>query len=87
MAPLEFDPKKSQANLAKHDIDFLEAQRLWEDPDLLEIEARTIDEPRKLVIGSIDDTVWSAVVTDRDDAIRIIAVRRARKAEVALYEG
>ena len=83
----EFDPDKSAANLAKHGIDFVEAQRLWEDPDLLEIPARTEDEPRWLIIGRIDAKLWSAVVTSRGDAIRIISVRRSRDDEVALYEG
>ena len=82
----EFDPRKSAANLEKHGIDFVEAQRLWEDPDLLEIPARTEDEPRWLIIGRIDARLWSAVVTSRSDAIRIISVRRSRDDEVALYE-
>jgi len=37
----EFDPGKSDRNLAKHGIDFVEAQRLWNDQNLLEIPART----------------------------------------------
>ena len=41
-----FDPEKSAQSLAKHGIDFEDAQRLWEDPDLLEIPARNEDEPR-----------------------------------------
>ena len=82
----EFDPRKSAANLEKHGIDFVEAQRLWEDPDLLEIPARTEDEPRWLIIGRIDAKLWSAVITSRSDAIRIISVRRSRDDEVALYE-
>lgn len=83
----EFDPRKSAANRAKHGIDFDQTQRLWEDPDLLEIPARTDDEPRWLIIGRIDAKLWSAVVTSRGDAIRIISVRRSRDDEVALYEG
>jgi uncharacterized DUF497 family protein len=47
----EFDPAKSQANLAKHGIDFVEAQALWSDESRLEIPARALDEPRSLVIG------------------------------------
>jgi uncharacterized protein len=83
----EFDPRKSTANLAKHGIDFVEAQRLWEDPDLLEIPARTEDEPRWLIVGRIGSRHWSAVVTSRGEFIRIISVRRSRDEEVALYEG
>jgi uncharacterized DUF497 family protein len=40
-----------------------------------------------VVVGKIDERHWSAVVTYRGDAIRIISVRRSREEEVALYEG
>jgi uncharacterized DUF497 family protein len=82
----EFDLKKSLSNKDKHGIDFGEAQALWNDPHLLEIEARTSDEQRFLLIGMIDGKHWSAVVTYRGDKIRIISVRRSRKEEVGLYE-
>ena len=71
----EFDKKKSNSNLAKYGIDFEEAQMLWNDPDALQIEAKTIDEKRYLVIGKINMTFWSAIITYRDKKIRIISVR------------
>jgi uncharacterized DUF497 family protein len=83
----EFDPDKSQANKAKHGIDFVEAQLLWFDDMLLEIPARPSDEPRFLIIGAIGKKHWSAIVTYRQDRIRIISVRRSRKEEVEIYEG
>ncbi len=83
----EFDPEKSRSNKAKHGIDFQSAQALWDDPDLLEIPARTTDEPRSLVIGRIGNRHWSAVITYRSGSVRIISVRRSRKEEVELYEG
>jgi uncharacterized DUF497 family protein len=83
---LEYDEAKSQSNKAKHGISFVEAQALWDDPDLLEIPAKTVDEPRYLVIGQIGGKHWSAVVTYRGSNIRIISVRRARGKEVELYE-
>lgn len=82
----EFDEAKSQANLSKHGIDFNTARKIWEDPDLIEVSARSDDEPRSLVIGRIDQRLWSAVITYRGDQIRIISVRRSRQSEVALYE-
>ncbi len=82
----EFDPRKSAANKRKHGIDFVEAQALWDDPDLIEIPARTEDEPRFFVIGMIVGKHWSGVITYRDDHIRIISVRRSRKEEVEIYE-
>ena len=87
MFVFEFDERKSQGNLEKHGIDFLEAQELWKDPDLLEIPAKTIDEPRFIIIGRIKGKHWSAVVTPRGGSIRIISVRRSRTEEVTIYEG
>ena len=78
--------RKNESNRPKHGSDFVEAQALWNDPMLLEIPAKTDDEPRYLVIGLIQDKHWSAVVTYRADNIRLISVRRARTEEVALYE-
>ncbi|MFW5893946.1 MAG: BrnT family toxin, partial [Verrucomicrobiota bacterium] len=63
----EFDPKKSDSNKRKHGITFVDAQRLWDDPDLLEIPARTEDEARFLVIGIIAGKHWSGVITYRED--------------------
>lgn len=83
----EFDARKSQKNLEKHGIDFEEAKLLWDDPDLLEIPARTDDERRFIVIGRIADTHWSGLITYRGDAIRIVSIRRSRDQEVVLYEG
>ena len=82
----EFDPAKSRANRRKHGIDFVKAQSLWDDPDLLEIPARTSDEPRSVVIGRIGKKHWSGIITHRDEGIRIISVRRSRREEVELYE-
>lgn len=83
----EFDPRKSEANETKHGIDFTQAQGLWRDPMRVEVPARAVDEPRWLVIGLMDGRHWSAVVTYRQQRVRIISVRRARDEEVAIYEG
>ncbi|MEA1958082.1 MAG: BrnT family toxin [Chloroflexota bacterium] len=86
MMEFEFDQEKSDSNKQKHGIDFTEAQALLDDPDLIEIPARTADEPRCVVIGKIDGKHWSGIITRRDEQIRIISVRRSRKEEVELYE-
>jgi len=67
-------------------IDLIEAQELWNDIDLLEISAKTIDEPRFLVIGKIGEKHWTGIVTYRNDNISIISVRRSRNEEIELYE-
>jgi uncharacterized DUF497 family protein len=82
----EFDDNKSGNNKMKHGIDFKQAQKLWDDPDLIEIPVRTSDEPRFLVVGRIAGKYFSGIITYRGDKIRIISVRRARKEEVNIYE-
>lgn len=82
----EFDDQKSQINKKKHGIDFIEAQVLWNDPDRVEIPAKTIDELRFLVISKIADKHWSAIITYREEKIRFISARRSRKEEIEIYE-
>jgi uncharacterized DUF497 family protein len=82
----EFDEAKSRANKAKHGIDFVEAQALWLDRDLLSAVSRSVTEPRFLFVGKIDGKHWSAIVTYRGETIRIISVRRSRVREVEAYE-
>jgi uncharacterized DUF497 family protein len=82
----EYDPDESAENKRKHGIDFDEAQALWADSALMEIPARTTDEPRWLLIGKIKDKHWSAVITRRGENVRLISVRRSRDEEVTIYE-
>lgn len=83
----EFDSDKSAGNEKKHGINFLYAQALWNDPDYVIIPAKTVDEPRFLIIGKIEDKHWSGVITYRGESVRIISVRRSREEEIELYEG
>ena len=82
----EFDKRKNQINKKKHGIDFIEAQALWEDPDGIEIPAKTTDEPRFVVVGKVLNKHWSAIFTYRGEKIRIISARRSRKEEIEIYE-
>jgi uncharacterized DUF497 family protein len=82
----EFDPEKSEANGSKHGIDFVEGKALWDDPDRLQVHARTQGEPRLILIGRINSRYWSAIFTFRKGTIRIISIRRSWKKEVEQYE-
>lgn len=82
----QFDPQKSESNKIKHGIDFIEAQQLWDDPDLIEIPAKTVDEPRFLIIGRIGNRHWSGIITYRGAAIRLISVRPSNRKEIEIYE-
>ncbi|MBM4305892.1 MAG: BrnT family toxin [Deltaproteobacteria bacterium] len=59
---------------------------IWDDADFIEIPLKTIDEPRFVVIGKILEKHWSAIITYRNEKVRIISVRRSRKEEVEIYE-
>lgn len=82
----EYDQEKSLLNKKKHGISFEKAQELWFDSFRVEIKARTFDENRYLVIGLISNKLWCAVITYRNQKIRIISVRRARHDEEKLYK-
>ena len=81
----EFDPAKSRVDRAKHGDDFVTAQKLWDDPDRLEVPARTQDEPRLALLARYEGKVWVALFTYRGERVRVISVRRARDKEVRLY--
>ncbi len=86
MHDFEYDNIKRASNLKKHGIDFVAAKELWVDSELIELQVKSEDEPRFLVIGLIANKHWSAVITYPGRSIRIISVRRCRKKDVKLYE-
>ena len=82
----EFDPKKSQSNVSKHGIDFLKAQVLWQDEDRVIFPANSDTEQRYALIAELEQKIWVAFFTIRENRTRIISVRRARKKEKEIYE-
>jgi uncharacterized DUF497 family protein len=81
----EFDGQKSKRNNEKHGIDFIEAQKIWDDPNGVMIPVRTIGESRFLLIGMYQGKIWSTIFTIRSQKIRFISVRRSRKNEEEIY--
>ncbi|MGQ2968008.1 MAG: BrnT family toxin [Allorhizobium sp.] len=82
----EFDPVKSEANKAKHGIDFVAAQELWYDLYAVDLNAGHAAEPRRIRIGLIFGLLWAGIYVLRDERVRIISVRRARIQERRFYE-
>lgn len=83
----EYDPAKSASNAEKHGIDFDTAQEIWADGIAVVVDARSVTEPRSIIIGRIGTKLWTAVFTMREGKARIISVRRARKNEWEIYLG
>ena len=59
---------------------------MWNDPDRLVIPARSDDEERFAMLVRMNRKIWAVFFTIRNEKVRIISVRRARKDEELLYE-
>lgn len=81
----EWDNEKSRGNQAKHGIDFDSATALWDDGNRVEIQSPYPLESRSILIGKLNEKLWTAIFTRRGSALRIISVRRAGKREANLY--
>jgi uncharacterized protein len=82
----EFDEVKNQSNKLKHGIDFVQAQSLWEDLNFMVIPAKTVDEPRFVIIAQIGTEMRSGIYTLRNEVVRIISVRKSRQNEKKIYQ-
>jgi uncharacterized protein len=86
----EWEERKSQANLAKHGIDFHTASLAFDDPSALTMrdELHNDGENRFIMLAAIDTgTILFVVFTVRaQDIIRIISARAATGRERAIYE-
>ncbi|MCZ8148449.1 MAG: BrnT family toxin [Roseomonas sp.] len=78
---IEWDERKRLANIAKHGLDFEDADLVFEQPHLVG-EARAVgDETRHCAIGYVGEGLVAVIYTMRGEAIRIISMRKARDNE------
>jgi uncharacterized protein len=89
--PMEFtwDPKKSLANLKKHNVSFEEAATAFGDPlSTTKIDDRFENEERLLTLGKSEANRLLLVVhtEETDNVIRIISARTATAREQSDYE-
>jgi uncharacterized protein len=86
----EWDPSKSEANLASRGFDFAFAARIFERRTV-EVDDRRKDygERRIVAIGVVDSLTLTVVYTDRTTRAgivrRIISARRSKRREQARY--
>lgn len=81
--------KQRKKNLRKHQVDFVEAKTVFNDPFLLTFldKKHSDDEIRFINIGmSVKARMLIVVHTEREDVIRIISSRKATKSEQSYYE-
>ena len=87
MSP-EFDPKKNEANIAKHGVSLSEADGVLLDPLALTVEDDSADaEVRYVTVGlNSMGTLMVVVWAERDDDVRLISARKAEPKERRAYE-
>lgn len=84
----EWDAEKAEGNLQKHGISFVDAIEVFDDPNHIEDDSSKPEygEIRVKTIGMVREELIIAVIyTDRNQKIRIISARRARKNEKEQY--
>lgn len=83
---LSWDDGKRRLNLAKHGIDFRDAARIFEGPQVTVEDAReNYGERRFLTLGLLDGVVVSIVHAERGEWIRLISMRKALKHEARFF--
>ena len=81
-----WDETKRRANIAKHGLDFADAEKVFAGPMVLFEDDRTdYSEQRMIGIGLPDYLVVLIVHTETNDTIRIISMRKAESDETDLY--
>ena len=86
-----WDEQKNITNIKKHGVSFIEAAKVYFDPERLEIydeEHSTLDEERWNIIGNTEMKISFVVIIKPDEnLIRIISARCATKKEQEAYYG
>ena len=80
-----WDENKRAANLKKHGFDFIDASGLFDGRPIYTYPSPRHDEMRFVSVGVIQDITVAAVWIERDGAIRLISLRRARDGEKRTY--
>ena len=85
---IAWDGRKAEENLAKHRIDFADAELVLADPLALTIEDPDAEGEQRLITVGADafGRILAVVYTHRGEAeVRLISARRAAKKERGAY--
>lgn len=84
----EFDPAKDEANRFKHGVRLAFGQRVFDHLDHITVAShRAIDgEERYKAIGLVEGKLYTVIHVWRDEAIRLISVRRSNASEQRDYD-
>ena len=82
----EWDNNKNIINRKIHGFTFEHAEELWSDKNSKDLLLCYEQEERWMHIAKLDNKIWTAIFTLREEKIRLISVRRARIHEKKIYE-
>lgn len=82
----EWDENKRRINLEKHGLDLSRGRLLFDGRPTVTYASGYGDETRLVTIGDLDGVFVALVWTERNPAIRLISLRRARDAERRRYQ-
>jgi hypothetical protein len=77
----EWNESKRAANLQKHGFDLADGVDLFDGRPVITSRSPRNGEERFVTIGMLADLYVAVVWTEREDAIRLISLRRARDEE------
>jgi uncharacterized DUF497 family protein len=81
----EWDEHKRAANLAKHGLDLVDGQALFDGRPHYTYSSPRSGEQRRVSIALLADEFVALVWTERSAATRLISLRRARNGEKRAY--
>ena len=83
---ITFDEEKDALNKSKHGLPLSEAEKLeWDDALIWQDTRRDYGEVRMIALCAIGERLYCVVYVDRDDARRVISLRKANNKEKILY--
>lgn len=83
---ITFDEAKDTLNKSKHGLSLSEAEKLeWDDALIWQDTRRDYGEARMVALGVIGERLYCVVYVDRNDARRVISLRKANYKEAMNY--
>ena len=76
---------KRAANLVKHTLDLVDGRRLFDGRKVFSYASTRGNEARFVSVGLVDDRMLAVVWVEREDGVRLISLRRARRGEGRQY--
>ena len=84
---ITFGKAKDALNQGKHGLSLAEAAKLeWDAALIWQDTRRDYGEARMVALGAIDARLYCVVYVDRNDARRVISLRKANQKEFDHYE-